>query len=399
VHTVPLNFHPRRIAHHASSRLIAVVGVEQIRPENAQLAPTGSGTNQYLLETSHIALCASPPSCDVLDRFALAPFEQGSAIMATSLPAHCNVSDMSAVFIVGTSFVYPDEEEPSKGRVLILGVNSQSRFQLLGEYNTQGAVFTVAEFGERLLCTINSRVQLLNFVVADQQLRLKPHAAHTGHILALYAKTFGDYILVGDLMKSMTLLVYRASVDASSESAIEEVARDLQSNWMTAVQFHGDSYLGAEQAGNMFVLRRAADAPTAEDRARLEECGRFHIGELINVFREGSLVMSASPSDAMEIDSEDFGTVRASQLFGTVHGMLGVVASLNATQFAFLSVLQTALQTRVRAIGNFSHSKYVHHCTHNCSYHNFYHSEFFSDGGNSETIIESNSRSTSSMAT
>jgi hypothetical protein len=40
----------------------------------------------------------------------------------------------------------------------------------------------------------------------------------------------GDFIVVGDLMKSISLLAYKP-VDGT----IEEIAKDYNSNWMTAV--------------------------------------------------------------------------------------------------------------------------------------------------------------------
>jgi hypothetical protein len=49
--------------------------------------------------------------------------------------------------------------------------------------------------------------------------------------MALYAATRGDFIVIGDLMKSVTLLTYKA-IDGS----MEEIARDYNPNWMTALE-------------------------------------------------------------------------------------------------------------------------------------------------------------------
>jgi len=45
---------------------------------------------------------------------------------------------------------------------------------------------------------------------------------HANNIVALYVKTKGDFVLVGDLMRSMTLLVYKAM-----EGSFEEVCHKL----------------------------------------------------------------------------------------------------------------------------------------------------------------------------
>jgi DNA damage-binding protein 1 len=43
---------------------------------------------------------------------------------------------------------------------------------------------------------------------SDKELRVE--CSHLNNIIALYLKTKGDFVLVGDLMRSITLLVYKA---------------------------------------------------------------------------------------------------------------------------------------------------------------------------------------------
>lgn len=59
----------------------------------------------------------------------------------------------------------------------------------------------------------------------------------------------GDFILVGDLMRSITLLQYK-----QMEGSFEEIARDYEPNWMTAIEIlDDDNFLGAENGCNLFV--------------------------------------------------------------------------------------------------------------------------------------------------
>lgn len=53
---------------------------------------------------------------------------------------------------------------------------------------------------------------------AEKELRLE--CSHFNNIIALYLKTKGDFILVGDLMRSMTLLQYK-----TMEGSFEEVSK------------------------------------------------------------------------------------------------------------------------------------------------------------------------------
>jgi hypothetical protein len=41
-----------------------------------------------------------------------------------------------------------------------------------------------------------------------------------------------------------------------------------------------DTYLGAENAYNLFAVRRNAETATDEERARLEVVGEYHLGPL-----------------------------------------------------------------------------------------------------------------------
>ena len=76
----------------------------------------------------------------------------------------------------------------------------------------------------------------------------------------------GSGMCVGDLMRSMQLLIYRAD-----EQLLEVRARDFKTHWMTAVEvLDDDTYLGAENSYNLFTLRKNSDAASDEDRNRLE---------------------------------------------------------------------------------------------------------------------------------
>ena len=64
------------------------------------------------------------------------------------------------------------------------------------------------------------------------------------------------------------------------ESIIEEIARDYNANWMTAVDMlDDDTYIGAEDSFNLFTVKKNSDAATDEERQKLEIVGEFHLGE------------------------------------------------------------------------------------------------------------------------
>ena len=85
-----------------------------------------------------------------------------------------------------------------------------------------------------------------------QEKALNLECSHFNNIISLFMKTRGDFILVGDLVRSMTLLQYK-----TMEGSFEEISRDYSPNWMTAVEIiDDDTFLGAENASNMFICQR-----------------------------------------------------------------------------------------------------------------------------------------------
>lgn len=179
---------------------------------------------------------------------------------------------------------------------------------------------------------------------------LQPLAQAQAHIIALHTAVRGDFIAVGDLMKSINLNVFKPS-----DNSIEEIARDYNPNWVTAIEIiDDDTFIGAEQHFNFFVVRRNSEAATDEERLRLLTVGEFHAGDFINRFRHGSLVMRLSESDA---------THSQTLLYAGVSGAIGVVATLKAEQYEFFNKLQNLLADpkAIGGIGGLKHKEYGSH--------------------------------------
>jgi DNA damage-binding protein 1 len=196
--------------------------------------------------------------------------------------------------------------------------------------------------------------------------------------------------IVGDLMRSISLVQHYPE-----HNTLEEVARDFNANWTTAVSMlTNDVYLGGENWNNLFVLRRNTKATSEEVRCRLDTVGEFHLGEMVNKFMSGSLVM---PTNSHELSSKSAGnrnrrrsltspikgdggkraasspkgstgnpnrsrrpvlTIGSQTLFGTTEGTLGAILGLDGPTTAFFACLERALQKVVKPIGNFSHQRF-----------------------------------------
>ena len=113
---------------------------------------------------------------------------------------------------------------------------------------------------------------------------LRVECSYFNSILALFLKTKGDFILVGDLMRSVTLLAYKQLEGQFEEvcttcvilgcfdsdyscfddalpclvsCACTQIARDFNPNWMTAIEMiDDDTFLGSENSFNLFTCQK-----------------------------------------------------------------------------------------------------------------------------------------------
>jgi DNA damage-binding protein 1 len=339
-----------------------------------------------------------------------------------------STTEYKAVVVVGTAYALHNEDEPTKGRIMVLACDDESdpnnrKIKTVAELQVRGGVYSMCQFyNGRILITVNSKTQMCQLVDdCTGALKLSTvGVGHHGHILSLFVSsrasktlvqpsTAGESInadlnegkkkpaesrpqlaIVGDLMRSISLVQHYPE-----HNTLEEVARDFNANWTTAVSMlTNDVYLGGENWNNLFVLRRNTKATSEEVRCRLDTVGEFHLGEMVNKFMSGSLVM---PTNSHELSSKSAGnrnrrrsltspikgdggkraasspkgstgnpnrsrrpvlTIGSQTLFGTTEGTLGAILGLDGPTTAFFACLERALQKVVKPIGNFSHQRF-----------------------------------------
>ncbi|XP_053576428.1 DNA damage-binding protein 1 [Bombina bombina] len=360
IRTVPLYESPRKICYQEVSQCFGVLssrievqdasgGSSPLRPSASTQALSSSVSCSKLFsgstsphETSfgeevevHNLLIIDQHTFEVLHTHQFLQNEYALSLVSCKLG-----KDPSTYFLVGTAMVYPDEAEPKQGRIVVFQY-SDGKLQTVAEKEVKGAVYSMVEFNGKLLASINSTVRLYEWT-AEKELRTECN--HYNNIMALYLKTKGDFILVGDLMRSVLLLAYKPM-----EGNFEEIARDFNPNWMSAVEIlDDDNFLGAENAFNLFVCQKDSAATTDEERQHLQEVGLFHLGEFVNVFCHGSLVMQNL--------GETSPPTQGSVLFGTVNGMIGLVTSVSESWYNLLLDVQNRLNKVIKSVGKIEHS-------------------------------------------
>lgn len=367
IRTVPLGEAPRRIAYQESSQTFGVIttrmdvqeadGSTPLRPSASTQAQNSTSSTisslSYIKPGSTKQTTANQPAdfqqevevhnlliidqntFEVLHAHQLFPGEYALSLISSKFG-----DDPNTYYVLGTAVVNPEENEPKQGRIVIFHYDD-NKLQQIAEKEIKGACYSMSEFNGKLLASINSTVRLFEWT-NEKELRLE--CSHFNNIIALYLKTKGDFILVGDLMRSLTLLQYK-----TMEGSFEEIARDYNPNWMTAVQILDDDlFLGAENYLNLFICQKDSAAASDEDRTHMQEVGMVHLGDMVNVFRHGSLVMH----NVGETSTPTQGCV----LYGTSNGAIGLVTQITPELYSFLLDLQDRLAQTIRSVGRIEHS-------------------------------------------
>eukprot|EP00981_Chlorochromonas_danica_P006833 scaffold1493_cov172-Ochromonas_danica.AAC.11 len=386
VQTLPLHEAPRRIAHCPAQHVYAVCTELIVQGDQGE----ESISRVLFYDDIDMSLIAS---------YKLDLLEQALSVLAVSFDNSNNTnttnpqaegdnnnneggnrSDGSSYIVVGTAQIVAEDIEPSKGRVLVFQLAADRKtVQLITEKETKSGVYALSSVCGRLAACIGTKIQIYKFVTKEHnsiKAELQAECSHQGHIMALHLKTQGEYLIVGDLARSITILQYK-----SNESVLEEIARDYNVHLMRAVEvMEGEEsyYLGCEDSCNLFTLRRRAEATSEEDRSKLEERGLFHLGDYVNVMRRGTLVSTTLESDfvgnsSTGASSSSNGGILGSifdthyrwatglnpqnhcVLYGTVSGAIGCFLGLSEPSYQFFSAVEKAMRTIINPIGGFSH--------------------------------------------
>ncbi|KAJ1548891.1 DNA damage-binding protein 1a, partial [Cladochytrium tenue] len=307
-HTKPVHLResPMRIAHNEASGCFGVLTSAAVGCE-----PSESASPE---EERYYLRLFDDDSLEIIDSF-----EFDSAESAHSICTFAGSDSGTTFFAVGTAQVMPNQEEATRGRIMVFKVHSEferRRVALETSIDVTGCVYSLECVKGRLVAAINNKVQVFRFVESSDGTgassgghadgfsgsHLEAGQKHSGFIQALYLSTHSDFVAVGDILNSVAVLqtgwegpggqstTVAAGGSRGSGGVIKqlaEVARDYDSVWMTAVSAVDDAtYVCGEASFNLFVLRRRAGAASEEERRRMVVAGQMHLGSMVNRFRK-----------------------------------------------------------------------------------------------------------------
>lgn len=363
IKTIPLFESPLRIVHQQSTQTLGLLstrmdyqdinGFQPVRPSASTQAhsrsyaismSTGAAkppglarSGSYEVETSSL-LIINQHTFEVLHAHQFMPTENACSILSTKLG-----EGEEEYFVVGTAFVLQDEPEPKQGRLVVLKWTQDMNLQQVAELSIKGSPYTLCEFDNKFLAGVNATV---NLVELNSRRDLHIECTYVNAIMALYLKRRNQLILMGDLMRSMSLFSYKPL-----QAHFEEVARDFNPAWTTEVEILDDEhFLGFEHTKNIYVCERDTKAVNEHDRLQMEAVGLFHLGDTVNVCLSGSLVMQHPSERSIEI--------KRTTLFGTISGVIGLIMTIDESLFRKLDDIQSSLSRVVNSVGHIDHREW-----------------------------------------
>lgn len=332
VTSVPLGEQPRRIVHLDSSRVFAVLTEGTVLDERGD-----EGVECFVRMIDDTRY-------DTLHKYKLKSSEGGASALATHFVGE-GIDGDEQFLVVGTAMELPNEDEAKEGRILIFRI-TDGQCLLVGNRVVRGPVFSMCPYNGMLLACVGPEVRMMSLTERkDGMLMIKEEDRHQGYILGYRIALRGDFILVGDLLRSVTVLTCKK---VGGNFRLEEIAKDHDLTWVMAMElFDDETYIVAEHAKHFYTFRRKSRALTEAERGRLERVGQFHLGARVNRIEHGSLVMQMA---------ENEGPALSTMIFGTTDGMLGVIARLKPDVFQFFLEVQNAMATLIPGVGGLKHS-------------------------------------------
>ncbi|KAF7534017.1 hypothetical protein G7Z17_g13430 [Cylindrodendrum hubeiense] len=247
-------------------------------------------------------------------------------------------------FIVGTSFIHDGEVKEAGehlGRILVLGVDENRQVYQIVAHNLKGPCRCLRMMDDYVVAGLSKTVIVYKYVQETSSSgSLQKLAAYRPAAHPIDLDISGNMIGVVDLMQSLTLIEFIPSQDGN-KAKLEERARHYEIGWATSVcNLDDERWLEADAQGNLIVLRRNADAPTEQDRSRLEVTSEINIGEQINQIRK------------LHVATNENSVVSPRAFLGSTEGSLYLYGDISPQYQDLLMTFQSRLEQYIHAPGN-----------------------------------------------
>ena len=252
------------------------------------------------------------------------------------------------MFVVGTAFVLPEENEPSQGRLLVLRA-VEHRLELVAETMLSGGCLSICLFKGKVVCGVNSELQV--FDVDEKTSTINKLASEVAciSVTSLSPNEADETIALGDILYSVVVYKLVLEVVRGRQLAqLECIASERRRRDVTALErlpeaqsemVVGDAY------GNLMVMQvvEEADLDRSNPQKIVVTKESFHLDDQINRFVPVQLFRSGAEDKKKEKRAEE-SEIAFNLAFATVSGRIGMIGALNDREFRMLRAIETAME-------------------------------------------------------
>ncbi|KAI0132641.1 mono-functional DNA-alkylating methyl methanesulfonate N-term-domain-containing protein [Xylariales sp. AK1849] len=250
-------------------------------------------------------------------------------------------------FIVGTSFSDDRSRDNVKGRILVMGIDSERSLYVVTEHKLKGACRCLGVIDGYIVAALAKTVVVYRYIeVTSASAKIERVASIRPSTYPVDIAVEGDIIAVGDLMKSLSLIKFTPAAEGES-AKLQEIARHHHAAWGTAVcHVEGSSWLESDANGNIMVLQPNEKGVTEDDKKRMDITSEMNLGEMVNRIRK------------VTVDSSENAVVVPKAFLGTVEGAIYLFGTIAPSYQDLLIRFQTKLAGVVETTGNLKFDRY-----------------------------------------
>ncbi|CRG99778.1 CPSF (cleavage and polyadenylation specific factor), subunit A, putative [Plasmodium relictum] len=278
---------------------------------------------------------------------------------------------VNTFIFVGTANANEKSTEPSSGHIYVfIAKKKVNIFEIkhIYTYNINyGGITHLKQFYDKLIASINNTVVVLdinNFLInlekyldysnssiIEKDDAILEIASFTPSSWIMSLDVLENYIIVGDIMTSVTILSYDFK-----NATLNEVCRDYSSVWCTSVcALSKNHFLVSDMDCNFLVLQKSNIKYNDEDSFKLSVVSLFYHGSIINK------MLSSSLANLIEEEENRNGILlkRDGILCASSEGSISALIPFSSfSNFKRALCIEIALNDNISSIGNLSHSSY-----------------------------------------
>lgn len=306
-----------------SDEQLQLMTIEDVQKLSIIQIQVGHTVRRLILVGSHIvAVAGSVEQQNSLNLYSQTDFSLLHSFALGEAERCIALSELSSMFV--TSCVELGLSEHDETPFLRVFHISNDTIELVSQTRVETHVFSMKRLsGNLLVCGAKRRI--LIFELEEGRLVERHKLNWYSNLICL--DTFENYVLTGDILKSITLFRWTGTV-------LEQVAKDYNLRYVTDIKLINAEYCyAADHFCNLYCLR--------VDGRKLKIVSCIGLHDMINCIRIGSLTSLNRTYDQC--------------LFGTVSGSIGAIISISEDLYCLLNELQTLLVKTSPSIGSLKH--------------------------------------------